>query len=144
LSLGVLYAIGGIRRLEAGLESANIILKVNNTIEYYDESSSKWIVLDKTLPIKVYSMAALQFNNQLWIIGGMSQNQNQKQVPIDHVYAYDPKNENMIRIRYKLPNACAFTSAIAVDTKLFVIGGKILSNSQSNSDSLEVRKSLKI
>lgn len=134
----VLYAIGGIKKLEPNLESVSVKLAINKSIEYYDESGSKWIVLPESLPVRIYSMAALQFNNQLWIIGGMTQNENKKLVPINDIYAYDPKNREMIRIKYKLPNACAFMSAIEVDNKLFVIGGKILTN-ENDSESLEVR-----
>ncbi len=134
----VLYAIGGIKKLEPDLESVSVKLAINKSIEYYDESGDKWIVSPKSLPVRIYSMAALQFNNQLWIIGGMTQNENKKLVPINDIYAYNPKNREMIQIKYKLPNACAFMSAIEVDNKLFVIGGKILTNG-NDSESLEVR-----
>src|SRR5690606_37734842 len=106
--------------LMGGRESAN-------HIDVYNYETNTWTRLENSVPEEFNHFQATEFGGMIWVIGAFRTNNFPKEVPADHIWIFDPANEEWIQ-GPEIPEARRRGAAglVTYNNKLYVIGGNTI------------------
>jgi N-acetylneuraminic acid mutarotase len=107
---GKVYLIGGLTD----------VAHSSDAVEAYDLSSDSWTTKNK-MPESFSGLAAVEFGGKIYTFGGRTGHVFSG-TTLNHTYLYDPVADSWTR-KADMPEARAFLSAVAVNGKIYAMGG---------------------
>src|SRR5215472_10062400 len=94
---------------------------VTADVQEYDPADNRWTAR-AALPQPIHHSAAAALGGRLYVIGGFAVRGLSMWQPVNTVYEYDPGTDRW-RARASMPTARGALTAVAVDEKIYAIGG---------------------
>ncbi|HLH23576.1 MAG TPA: kelch repeat-containing protein [Chloroflexota bacterium] len=109
---GRIYAVGGF---------TGLVTEASSLVQAYDVATDSWSQV-ASLPEALHHPAAAAVGDRLYVVGGFYGTFAQRE-PAQAVWAYDPATDQWAR-RASLPTARGAPAAVALDGRLYAIGGE--------------------
>ncbi|CAL1279093.1 unnamed protein product [Larinioides sclopetarius] len=106
-----------------------------DSIEVYNPESNKWQELPDPLDAPTMGLGVCAHQGQLWVIGGMVQNEGKTEL-VKKVRCYDPVAKEWKDNVPSLPFPRAFIAAIECSNRVYVMGGTSYADTDIYSDEL--------
>ncbi|WP_088340977.1 PKD domain-containing protein [Robiginitalea sediminis] len=94
------------------------------TLDVYDYSTDSWSSLVNSAPFEFNHYQAVEYQGLIWVIGAFKDNAFPNEVPADHIWMFDPANEEWIQ-GPEIPQARKRGSAglVVYNDKFYVVAG---------------------
>ncbi|RWS01526.1 ring canal kelch-like protein, partial [Dinothrombium tinctorium] len=101
---------------------------VTNTVECYEKT--EWTLVKTGMNVPRFGSACIAVKNRLYVIGGITKTNGSYQL-LNDIKVFNPQTNTWLRMKSKLPMGIAFASAVFHSDNIYVIGGRILSSSNT-------------
>lgn len=117
-----IYSVGGKNENDSILDS----------MESYNPSTDKWELLETSLSCPKMGFGFCAYRNELWLVGGMSQDVSGRLRLLEEVECYDPVQKTWKKIFSKLPSPRCFCTLVVCSQKIYILGGTTYRGSRRN------------
>lgn len=94
------------------------------TLDVYDYNSDSWTALTNSSPEEFNHFQAIEYQGLIWIIGAFEDNNFPNEIPEEHIWIFDPANEEWIQgLQIPANRRRGSTGVSLYNDKFYVTGG---------------------